>query len=75
MLVDRGSSLAAELMQENLQEVEAQLCPFSTEASCGVGLNKRSHRYLQKSIKLILLQGKYSTGQDPEDLLGNFEAD
>lgn len=73
MLVDRGSNVGAELMKEKLHEVEAQLSPIPTEAPFGVGLNARSHRYLHKSIDLLLLQKDYGT-HEVEVLLADVNA-
>lgn len=39
VVVDRGSNLAAKLSFDKLHEVEWQLCPVSTEAPWGIGLN------------------------------------
>lgn len=71
--VDSGSKLSADLMKQELHEVDSKLCTVPCEAPRGIGLNERTRRYLQKSIDGLLLQNDYDTGQDHEILLDDIE--
>lgn len=62
VIIDCGSSLAAEIMNGQLHEIEALLLPISTEIPWSIGLNKRSLRYLHNSIDRLRLQTDYDTG-------------
>lgn len=62
VLIDRGSNYNTELMWNKLDKVQVQLCSIPPELSWGIGLNRRSLRYLHKRIAMLLLQTDYATG-------------
>lgn len=45
-IVNRESDLASEYMKDELHNVDSELLPIPVEGPWGIGLNKRSHRYL-----------------------------
>lgn len=49
------------------------MLPIPSEASWSLGINKRSHRYIHKSIDRLILERNYSVGPELEVLLPNVE--
>lgn len=60
-------------MKRKLHEVKTQVLPIPTDAFWGIGLNKRSHRYVHKSLDRLLLQKLFDTGPNYSVLLSDME--
>lgn len=66
VIVHRGSNLSVKLINERLHQFESQLLPIPAKAPWDIGLNEQQHRYLYKSVDLLLLQQHCDTCHDHE---------